>query len=54
MTQIGKEGSVRSPIRIIILKFCGSTKQLQSNTMTVSRSRFQPSTSYIQVRSLSN
>jgi len=32
MTQIEKEGSGRSPIIIIILKFHGSTKQLQSNT----------------------
>jgi hypothetical protein len=54
MTQIEKEGSVRSPIIITNLKFCGSTKLLQSNTMIVSRSRFQPNTSYVQVRSLSN
>ena len=31
-TQIEKEGSGRSPNIIIILKFCGNTKQLQSNT----------------------
>jgi hypothetical protein len=37
MTQIEKEGSVRSPIIIIILKFCGITKQLQSNTVIVFR-----------------
>ena len=32
MTQIEKEGSGRRPIIIIILKFCGSTEQFQSNT----------------------